>query len=202
MANTFSLNKTIHIEAQSGTAFRLEQGETVRVIDVEGEQVADLFCFAASDTDEKLSSGQTTDYSGKLYLSAGDALYSNRSRAMLTITGDTVGRHIMLYAPCSQPMFEKTYSASEPHPNCQDNLAASLAPYRIDASQITIPLNIFMNVQIAPDGSLAIKPPVSKSGSYLELRAEMDLIVGLSACSAGLCNNFKCTAIRAEIYSP
>jgi uncharacterized protein YcgI (DUF1989 family) len=191
----------IHIEPQSGTAFRVARGQTIRIIDVAGEQVADLICFNADDPNEGLSAGHTTDYNSKLFLSTGDVLYSIRSRPMLTIVTDPVGRQVMLYAPCSQQMFEKTYGASTPHPNCLDNLAANLSQYAIKASQIAIPLNIFMNVEIEDNGSLSIKPPASTAGSYLELEAEMDLIVGVSACSAGLCNNFNCTAIDVEIYS-
>lgn len=189
----------IHIPAQSGTALELKQGQSMRVIDVEGEQVSDLVCFSQNDLQEFLSAGHTTDYNEKLFLSTGDVLYSNRSNPMLTIEHDDVGRHPLLYAPCSQAMFERSYGAKEPHPNCHDNLLAGLGTFGITASQIPIPFNIFMNVTISEAGHINIKPPRSKAGDYIELKAEMDLIVGITACSAGACNNFHCTPIDVEI---
>ena len=193
--------KRLRIEPQTGAAFTIKGGQTLRIIDVEGEQVADLFCFAKDDIEEYLSSGHTTDYNGKLFLSIGDILYSSRSNKMFTIDIDQVGRHIMLYAPCSQEMYVKSYAVTEAHPNCLDNLAANLKDYGIQASRITTPFNIFMNIEITPEGEITINSPKSKAGNYIELRAEMDMVVGVTACSAGACNNFAWTPIDVEIYS-
>jgi uncharacterized protein len=192
--------KRFRIDPQSGAAFTLNQGQKVRVIDVEGEQVADLYCFSKDEKEEKLSSGHTIDYNGKLFLSNGDILYSNRSNPMFSIVDDRVGKHIILYAPCSQAMFEKSYGAEEAHPNCFDNLVYNLSGYGVRASQISIPFNIFMNIGIDREGEIQIKSPKSKAGDYIELKAEMDMIVGVTACSAGTCNNFKWTPIDVEIY--
>lgn len=189
----------IHIAPRSGTAFTLNKGQVMRVIDVEGEQVCDLFCFAKNDTEESLSSGHTVDYNEKLFLSTGDVLYSNQSNPMLTVIADRVGKHMMLYAPCSQEMFSRSYGSTDPHPNCLDNLSANLRKYKIRDSQITVPFNIFMNIKISSEGRITIKPPTSKAGDYVDLQAETDLVVGISACSAGLCNNYKCTSIEIEI---
>jgi uncharacterized protein YcgI (DUF1989 family) len=189
----------LRIEPQSGVGFRIKNGETIRIIDVEGEQVVDLFCFSEDELEENLSSGHTTDYNGKIYLSKGDVLYSNRSNPMFTIIEDQVGGHIMLYAPCSQKMFEKSYGVTDPHPNCLENLVMSLAKYGIQASQITVPFNIFMSVGISQEGVIEIQKPKSKAGETIELRAEMDMIVGVTACSAGACNNYKWTPIDVEI---
>lgn len=189
----------VKIAPQKGIAFRLQKGQILRVIDVEGEQVCDLFCFAKDDIEEALSSGHTIDYNEKLFLSMGDVLYSNRSNAMMTIIADRVGKHMMLYAPCSQEMFSRSYGSTEPHPNCLDNLYENLRDFGVRASQISIPFNIFMNIEVASDGDIAIQPPNSKPGDYIDLRAEMELIVGIAACSAGLCNNYKCTSIEIEV---
>ncbi len=188
------------IAAQTGAAFRVKKGQTIRVVDVEGEQVADLVCFARQDTKEYLSSGRSIDYNEKLNLSTGDVLYSNRSNPMLAITRDEVGKHDFLFAPCSQEMFRLTYNTTGPHPNCLDNLAHSLITFGIRNHQIPTAFNIFMNVAISADGRVSVETPLSKSGDFIDLRTEMDLIVGVSACSAGRCNNFKCTPIRIEIY--
>jgi len=189
-----------HLAPQTGVAFTVQKDQIIRVIDVEGQQVADLVCFARQNTEEYLSSGRSLDYNEKLFPSIGDILYSNRSNPMLTITGDPVGKHDFLFAPCSREMFQLTYSATEPHPNCLDNLAVALVPYGIRAFQIPTAFNIFMNVAITAAGRVTVQAPLSKSGDYIDLRTEMDLIVAVSACSAGKCNNFRCTPIRVEIY--
>jgi len=193
--------QNFHIEPQSGTAFSLEQGQTIRIIDVAGEQVSDLYSFAEGNTGEHLSSGHTTDYNGKLFLTEGDILYSNHSNPMFTIVADQVGQHIMLYAPCSQEMFEKSYGVKEAHPNCLDNLITNFKDFDIQQPDIAIPFTMFMNIEISPQGEISILPPLSKAGDYIELRAEMDLVVGVTACSAGKCNNFKWTPIDIELFS-
>ena len=194
-------NDRYMIKPRTGVAFTVNKDQIIRVIDVEGEQVADLVCFARRDTAEYLSSGRSIDYNEKLYLSTGDILYSNRSNPMLTITRDTVGRHDFLFAPCSREMFQMTYHIAEPHPNCLDNLTNSLEPYGILDSQIPTAFNIFMNVAVSAEGRVTVLPPLSKAGDFIDLRAEMDLTVGVSACSAGKCNNFRCTPIRVEMHS-
>jgi len=192
--------RRFRIDPQTGAAFTIKQGQIIRIIDVEGEQVSDLFCFAKDEIEEYLSSGHTIDYNGKLFLSKGDILYSNQSNPMFTIVADQVGKHIMLYAPCSQEMFVKSYGVTEAHPNCLDNLVTNLKNFGIRASQITTPFNVFMNIEITREGEISIQSPKSKAGDYIDLRAEMDMIVGVTACSAGACNNFEWTPIDVEIY--
>jgi uncharacterized protein YcgI (DUF1989 family) len=200
MDDTTEPTKRLHVAPKTGIAFTIKKGQVVRIIDVQGGQVADLLCCSKDEKSEVLSSGHTIDYNGKLFLSKGDILYSSKSNPMFTILADQVGRHIMLYAPCSQEMFAKSYGVTESHPNCFDNLAANLKDYGIQISPISIPLNIFMNIEINPAGEITIGAPVSKAGDAIELRAEMDMIVGLAACSAGLCNNFEWTPIEVQIF--
>jgi len=178
----------------------VQKGQIIRVIDIEGEQVSDLVCFAQQEVEEYFASGRTIDYNEKLFLSTGDVLYSNRSNPMLTILTDLVGRHICLYAPCSREMFLKTYDIAEPHPNCLDNLFTHLESFGIGKAQIPTPFNVFMNVEISGQGKITVKPARSKAGDYIDLKAEMDLIVGVTACSTKMCNNYNCTAIGVEIY--
>ena len=93
------------------------------------------------------------------------------------------------YAPCSREMFEIQYGRTGQQPNCLDNLAAALEPFGIDADAIPIAFNVFMNVEIdAATGGLRVKPPRSRAGDSIEFRAEIDLIVGVSACSADTAN--------------
>ncbi|HEY7172044.1 MAG TPA: urea carboxylase-associated family protein [Vicinamibacterales bacterium] len=190
------------IAPQSGVSLELPAGASLRVIDPQGEQVADLVAFARADADEWISSGRTFDYNNTIYLTAGHVLYSNRSRPMLTIVEDTVGRHDFLYTPCSPETFTLIYKTTTPHPSCFANLTGALERYGIAPDRMPTTFNIFMNVRVLPDGALKIDPPRSKAGDFILLRAEMDLIVGLTACSAEMSNNYAFKPIDFEIRSP
>nr|MBA3883136.1 urea carboxylase-associated family protein [Chthoniobacterales bacterium] len=117
------------LEPQTGTAFELKAGDKLRVIDIEGEQVADLTAFARADRTEWLSSGRSIDYANTIYLTKGHTLYSNRSRPMFAIVADDVGRHDFLLTPCSRETFEIIYKNADPHPSCFENLWRNLAEY-------------------------------------------------------------------------
>jgi uncharacterized protein len=174
----------------SGTAFYLPAGGIVRVIDPLGEQVADVVAFAADDSREVLSNGRTFDYASTIRLTTGHVLYSNRSAPLLTIIHDDVGVHDFLLTPCSRDTWRLCYGDREDErPGCHGNLAAALAPFGIEADAIPTTLNLFMNVVVHDDGSLDIRPPRSRPGDAVELRAERDLIVGVTACSAPYSNN-------------
>jgi uncharacterized protein len=190
------------IERQCGVAFELPAGHTLRVIDPEGEQVSDLMAYSRADSREWLSSGRTIDYNNTIYLTTGHVLFSNRSTPMLSIVEDTVGRHDFLYTPCSPETFSIIYKATGHHPSCFENLVCALRSYGIEPDRIPTTFNIFMNVEVAADGALAIHPPRSKPGDSLALRAEMDLVVGLTACSAEMSNNYRFKPIEFEITGP
>ncbi len=190
------------LEPQSGTAFLLKHGQRLRVIDPLGEQVSDLVAFASADKREWLSSGRTIDYANTIYLTTGHILYSNRSRPMFTIVADDVGRHDFLLTPCSLETFQILYKHQGVHPSCFGNLCESLIRFCIEPDGIPTTFNIFMNVVVLPTGELRIGPPRSKPGDAIELRAEMDLIVGLTACSAEMSNNYKFKPIEYEILPP
>lgn len=191
---------THRIAPQSGYALTIERGQTLRVIDPFGEQVADLVSFGRHDPRDWLSSGRTIDYNNTIYVTAGHHLYSNRSTVHWTITEDTVGRHDFLLAPCSREMFAKLYAEAPDRPGCFGNLASNLAAFNIMPDDIPTTLNLFMNVEVAPSGELTIKPPRSRAGSHIDLRAEIDLIVGVTACSAELSNNGTFKPIELELH--
>ncbi|MEA2682459.1 MAG: uncharacterized protein QOK05_787 [Chloroflexota bacterium] len=190
------------IPAQSGTAFRLDRGQRLRVTDTQGEQVSDLVSFAVEDVREWLSSGRSIDYANTVYLTTGHVLYSNRSRPMFTIQEDTVGRHDFLLTPCSPETFSIIYGHQGHHPSCYENLWRNLARFAIAPDTIPTTFNIFMNVDIAPSGELEIKAPRSRAGDHVVLRAEMDMFVGLTACSAEKSNNGAFKPIDFEILPP
>lgn len=187
------------LEPQTGAAFELQRGEILRVIDLEGEQVADLTACNRADKSEWLSSGRSIDYANTIYLTTNHILYSNRSRPMLTIVSDDVGRHDFLLTPCSAETFQIIYKHEGHHPSCLENLAMHLKQFGISPDAIPTTFNIFMNVEIAADGALRILPPRSRAGDAITLRAEMDLVVGLTACSAELSNNYKFKPIGYEM---
>jgi uncharacterized protein YcgI (DUF1989 family) len=187
------------IPARSGTSVRLVRGETLRVVDPQGGQVCDLIAYAWGDVTEWLSNGRSFDYGGKLYFSAGDVLYSNRSRPMLTIIADDVGCHDFLYTACSAEMYRLQYGVTGEHPNCLDNLSRALAHHGVAPHLVPTPFNIFQNSTVRSDGRLVIAPPRSRPGDAIQLRAEIDLAIGLSACSALLANGGSTKPIAYEI---
>lgn len=179
------------IAPRSGTAFILKAGQQLKIVDPEGEQVADLFCFNLDDREEYLSSGRTIDYAETIFLTRGHKFYSNRSQVMFVMKEDTVGRHDFLLSPCSAEMFRIIYGDIDPVPGCLGNLASALKPYGIRPDQIHTTFNIFMHVEVAADsGKIKVLPPLSTAGDHILLEARMDLLVGLTACSAGMSNNF------------
>jgi len=175
----------VTIPPRSGAGFTLDRGQTLTVIDPEGRQVSDLLAYARDDIREVISSGRTLDYANRLYLTTGDRLYSNRSNVMLEIVEDRVGRHDFLLTPCSKDTFRIIYGDTNPHRGCFGNLAAALVPYGVQPDAIPIAFNCFMNVPIdGATGSFTVEPPLSKAGDFITFRAEMDLVIGLTACSA------------------
>jgi len=189
------------IPPQSGCSFKIKRGQVLRVVDPLGEQVSDLFSFNEHDHDCRLSSGRSLDYASRIYLTTNDILYANNSKAMFTIIQDTVGRHDFLLTPCSQEMFEILYKHEGYHPSCFENLLDSLKEHSISGSQISTTFNIFMNVKVDQEGEVTVGVPMSKSGDFIELRAEMDLVCGLTACSAEGSNNGAFKPIDFSILS-
>ena len=177
------------IPPRSGIAFELRAGQTLSVIDPLGGQVADMLAVNAHDIGEILSAGRTIDYASRIYFTTGDQLYSNRSNVMLEIVEDKVGRHDFLLTPCSKEMFRILYDDHDPPPGCFGNLATALAPYGVTPDSIPVAFNCFMNVPIdGTTGKVSVLPPISKAGDHIKFMAHMDLIIGLTACSAALSN--------------
>lgn len=193
------MNIRYHLEPQTGIGFLIEGGQLLKITDPQGEQVSDLTAFARADKSEWLSSGRTIDYANTIYLTTGHLLYSNRSRPMFSIVEDTVGRHDFLLTPCSPETFKLLYDHHDYHPSCLENLTKNLAAYGITPDMIPTTFNIFMNVVVLPSGELRIDPPVSRAGDYILLRAEMDLIVGVTACSAEKSNNYNFKPIDVQV---
>lgn len=189
------------IPPRSGTAFEMRKGQKLVVIDPEGQQVADLYAVNSEKHHEYLSSGRSLDYNESINFKQGSLLYSNESRVMFEIVEDTVEDHDFLLTPCSKDTFTHFYPDEEPVPGCHGNLAAAFAEYGIPEHLINTTFNTFMNVAVDENGAIAVLPPKSKPGDKTVFEAKMDMIVGLTACSAGQSNNFSYKPIQYEIIT-
>lgn len=187
------------IMPRSGTAFSMKAGQLLKVIDPEGEQVADLYCFNQQNFHEYLSSGRSLDYNESLHFCRGSKLYSNFSNEMFEIIEDKVEDHDFLLTPCSKDTFSHFYPEEEAVPGCYGNLVNAFADYGIPEHLISTTFNTFMNVAVDEKGRIKVLPPKSKAGDYTIFKAKMDLIVGLTACSAGQSNNFSYKPIHYEV---
>jgi uncharacterized protein YcgI (DUF1989 family) len=178
------MSQVSEIPPRSGVAFPLRRGQVLRVIDPLGTQVSDLLAYNAADVREAISNGRTFDYEETIALTAGNRLWSNRSNPILEIVEDTAGRHDFLLTPCSEATFRHFYPDQPVHRGCFGNLVEALAPYGVEPDMVPCAFNLFMNVPVSGDGSLKVDPPLSRAGDYIRLRAAMDLVIGLTACSA------------------
>ena len=189
------------IAPQTGVGFKMKKGSRLKVLDPQGSQVSDLFCFNSEDINESLSSGRSIDYADTLFLTTGHFLYSNRSNPMLEIIEDTCGRHDFLMTPCSLRMFQIVAQNNQWHPSCHENLAQALRKFGVGPDSISTTFNIFMNVQVEPQGRIHIQKPLSVPGSHIVFEAQMDLIVGLTACSHEETDDGCCKEIFFEVSS-
>ena len=195
-----SLNAIQQVEPRSGVAFELPKGGILTVIDPQGSQVADLLAYSSADVREVVSNGRTFDYEETIALTAGNRLWSNRSNSMLHIVQDTVGRHDFLLTPCSEATFRHFYPDRPVHRGCFGNLVNALSPWGIGEDDIPTAFNLFMNVPVdAETGRIEVLPPTSKPGDQIRLRAEMDCVIGLTACSAYASNGGSFKPIQFRI---
>jgi uncharacterized protein YcgI (DUF1989 family) len=186
----------IEIAPKSGHALLLRSGQLLRVVDLEGSQVADLVAYSADDPTEQFSQNFTRMNNDKVGVAVGDRLYSNLNRPMLRVEDDTVGVHDMLFAPCNAFFYEHVFGI-EGKTGCREHLAAALEEFGIGHERVTDPFNVFMNTTVDETGAMVILQAPSAAGDHLDLRAEMDLIVAVSACAADVtdCNGGRCTGI-------
>jgi hypothetical protein len=180
------LSERIEIEAGHGAAVRLDRGVRLRIISPEGPQVADTWAFAAEDVGEALSCEHTRSALERLVPRVGDALWSSRFRPMLTVVEDrSPGVHDLLVSACSPERYAAMGAPG--HRSCAANLTTALAAAGVTlAGRQPSPFNVFERVMIGQDGRLAIQPPLAEPGDSLTLRAEMDLLLVVSACPMDL----------------
>ncbi|HZS32444.1 MAG TPA: urea carboxylase-associated family protein [Methylomirabilota bacterium] len=190
------------LEPRGRTAFPVDRGQTVRIVDVDGQQVADFVCFRRPDTSEKLSVHNTALIHGTIRITTGHTLLSDRCNVLMTITSDTCGLHDLLAGSCSEGTNRWRYGVAGT-PSCRANFEAALAPFGIPLREVPYSFNIFMNVPIER-GRIWIEAPISKPGDHVDLRAEADLLVAISNCpqERNPCNAFTPSRLRCLVFGP
>jgi uncharacterized protein len=172
----------VEIPARQGKAARLRQGQIVKIVNTEGQQVVDTWAFNAADLNEFMSMEHSRVAIGRIIPAVGDALVTNRRRPILTLIEDNSGGiHDTLFAACDRWRYERLGYQGY-HDNCTDNLAAGLAELGLTPPETPAPLNLFMNIPVVDGNRVEVRPPVSTPGSHVSLRAEMDCVVAFSAC--------------------
>lgn len=170
------------IPARKGRAVRLSVGQAIEIVNTHGTQVVDTWAFSAEDPTEFLSNEHMRATLGKLWPAEGDALITNRRRPILMLERDTSpGRHDTLIAACDDYRYG-LLGCTEYHDNCTDNLFAAMRRIGLPIHDCPSPLNLWMNIPVAPDGSTGWGEPLSRPGDRVVLRAQMDCIVAMSAC--------------------
>ncbi|MCP1649120.1 urea amidolyase associated protein UAAP2 [Pseudomonas nitroreducens] len=172
------------IPAGEPSLTELKAGQTLRILDLEGNQAVDTLFFSAANPRERYDVQRTLRKQGQVYLSAGSVLYSNLGKPMLSIVADTCGRHDTLGGACAQESNTVRYALDKRYMHsCRDNfLRASLHDGRLGKADISHNINFFMNVPVTAEGGLTFEDGISGAGKYVELLAHMDVIVLISNC--------------------
>jgi urea carboxylase-associated protein 1 len=185
----------------------VKQGQTIRILDVEGNQAADTLFYNAKDPKERYSAVDTIREQGNVYLTAGSVLMTNDCRPLLKITADTCGRHDTLGGACATESNTVRYALDKKCMHaCRDSWLLAIAENEelgMNKSDIAHNINFFMNVPITSDGKLSFADGISGAGKYVELEAQMDTIVLISNCPQlnNPCNAYNPTPIQVLIWN-
>lgn len=202
------LTQEVIIPASQGAAIEVKKGEVLRIHLVEDRQVGDCVFFNANDYREVFHVGQT--WAMNVILGTGTAkqfkhFYSKppRENVMFTVLEDTVGNH---WGNCGGRCTARLYELREnntSHRSCQENLTEALRPYGITGDDIVDIFNVFMNVDLHPDGGFEIKAPTAVKGDHIDLLAEMDVLAGISACPSDNVptNDFRAKPLGVQVLS-
>ncbi|MFT6508559.1 MAG: urea carboxylase-associated protein 1 [Parvibaculaceae bacterium] len=184
----------------------VKQGQTLRILDLEGNQAADTLFYNAHDTAERYSAIDTIREQGNVYLTAGTKLLSTEGNVMLEITADTCGRHDTLGGACATESNTVRYALDKKCMHaCRDSWLLAVAEnehFGMSKRDITHNINFFMNVPVTPDGGLTFEDGISGAGKYVEMRAEMNTIVLLSNCPQlnNPCNAYNPTPVEMLVW--
>ena len=183
------------IPACHGVAIELDVGSEIVVINTYGTQVLDTWAFSVADPAEYLSMEHTRSRLSRLSPGVGDSLFSNRRQSVLTMLEDTSpGIHDTLLCACN-PEIYRELGCDESHRSCESNLHEALSTVGIEVPTTPAPLNLFMNVRVAPDGAIDRRPPESRPGDRVRLRVNMHVAIVFSACPQDITpiNGAECT---------
>ncbi len=187
-------------EHWSGT---LTSGQMVRIVDLEGEQGVDFLVYNAHDHLDRYAAADTMKINGKFFIEQGCMLYSINCTPLMTVVTDTCGKHDTIGGCCSDAINRTRYSAPGQR-NCRDNFLSELAKHGMDERDMVANLNFFAYVPIGPGGEMDFRPPISKPGDHVDLRAETDVLTIISNCPQ--INNpaagFNPTPIQVTIWDP
>lgn len=184
----------------------VKKGQTFRIVDVEGNQAADTLFYNARDPHERYSATDTIRAQANVYLGVGSKLLSQDGNVMLTIVADNVGRHDTLGGACATESNTVRYALEKKTMHaCRDSYVLALAEHDhwgLSKRDIGHNINFFMNVPITPDGGLSFADGVSGPGKYVEMVAEMDVLVLISNCPQlnNPCNAYNPTPIEVLIW--
>lgn len=182
----------------------VKAGQTVRLLDLEGNQAVDTLFFSANNPRERYDPQRTLRKQNSVYLTTGTVLWSNRGNPLLTIVADTCGRHDTLGGACAQESNTVRYALDKRYMHsCRDNfLRASLHDGRLEKRDIGANINFFMNVPVTPEGGLTFEDGISAPGKYVELKAHTDVIVLISNCPQlnNPCNAYNPTPAEVLVW--
>jgi urea carboxylase-associated protein 1 len=179
------------------------QGQILRIVDVGGNQAVDTLIYNAADTSERYSAPDTVVRQGNIFITAGTQLLSNAGNVLMTVLTDTCGRHDTLGGACSMESNSVRYGLHKKHLHaCVENYLLELSQYGMHKRDLVSNINFFMNVPVAADGTLEIVDGISEAGKYVDLRAEMDVLVLISNCPQinNPCNAYHPTPVRLLIW--
>jgi uncharacterized protein YcgI (DUF1989 family) len=191
--------RDVVVPAQSGRAVNVRRGDLIRVVDIEGHQVGDLWAVDAADHQRWLSVSHTRDRCERLFPAVGGQFCDQRGEPVLELARDTSpGMHDMLFPPCDRWLYESRGLAG--HPNCRDNFLAAAASAGIVLPVVPDPVNLFQNSGPQSNGTLAIGVAASSPGDAITFLARRDLVVIVTACSVDYppLNQGRCSPLRIE----
>ena len=193
------------VEAGDPLAHEVKQGQILRIVDLEGNQAVDTLFYNAHDYSDRYSAQDTIREQGNIYLTTGTQLISTSGAVMLTITADTCGRHDTLGGACSTESNIVRYAIEKRYMHaCRNSFLKCTLQWKngLTKRDITSNINFFMNVPVTPDGKLTFADGVSEAGKYVELRAEMDVLLVISNCPQlnNPCNAYNPTPIQVLIW--
>ena len=190
------------VDARAPWSHVVRAGQSLRIVDLGGNQAVDCVMFVADDPTERYSAPDTIAVQGNVFLTVGSVLLSTEGRPMMSVTGSTVERHDTIGGACSKESNALRYGFHTMAQHaCVENFLHEMARHGLDARDLQSNINWFMNVPVDPDGTLGIVDGISAPGLWVEVRAELDVLVVVSNCPQvnNPCNGFDPTPVRMVV---